>query len=78
MPELPEVETIARALKPDLVGRTILSADLRWARTLATSITRSIQETDHRAGDPGCLAPRKIYCHSCERLQSPYTFADER
>jgi formamidopyrimidine-DNA glycosylase len=35
MPELPEVETIARALKPVLVGRTILSADLRWARTLA-------------------------------------------
>jgi len=35
MPELPEVETIAQALKPDLVGRTILSADLRWARTLA-------------------------------------------
>jgi formamidopyrimidine-DNA glycosylase len=36
MPELPEVETIARALKPELVGQTILSADLRWARTLAT------------------------------------------
>lgn len=36
MPELPEVETIARSLKPDLVGKTILSADLRWARTLAT------------------------------------------
>jgi formamidopyrimidine-DNA glycosylase len=36
MPELPEVETIARSLKPELVGRTILSADLRWARTLAT------------------------------------------
>ena len=36
MPELPEVETIARALKPELVGKTILSADLRWARTLAT------------------------------------------
>lgn len=35
MPELPEVETIARKLKPDLVGRTILSADLLWARTLA-------------------------------------------
>jgi len=35
MPELPEVETIARTLKPDLVGKTILSADLRWARTLA-------------------------------------------
>jgi formamidopyrimidine-DNA glycosylase len=35
MPELPEVETIARALKLELVGKTILSADLRWARTLA-------------------------------------------
>ena len=35
MPELPEVETIARALKPELVGKTIVSADLRWARTLA-------------------------------------------
>lgn len=35
MPELPEVETIARAIKPELVGKTILSADLRWARTLA-------------------------------------------
>jgi formamidopyrimidine-DNA glycosylase len=35
MPELPEVESIARKLKPDLIGRTILSADLRWARTLA-------------------------------------------
>lgn len=35
MPELPEVETIARSLKPSLVGATILSADLRWARTLA-------------------------------------------
>jgi len=36
MPELPEVETIARSLRPELVGRTILSADLRWARTLAS------------------------------------------
>lgn len=35
MPELPEVETIARKLKPDLVGRTILSADLFWPRTLS-------------------------------------------
>ncbi len=35
MPELPEVETISRKLKPDLIGKTILSADLRWPRTLA-------------------------------------------
>ena len=36
MPELPEVETIARNLRPKLVGRTILDARLRWKRTLAT------------------------------------------
>ena len=35
MPELPEVETIARALRPGLLGKTILKADLRWPRTLA-------------------------------------------
>ncbi|MFZ5881297.1 MAG: bifunctional DNA-formamidopyrimidine glycosylase/DNA-(apurinic or apyrimidinic site) lyase [Chloroflexota bacterium] len=35
MPELPEVETIARALRPELAGRTILAADLLWPRTLA-------------------------------------------
>jgi formamidopyrimidine-DNA glycosylase len=35
MPELPEVETIVRTLRPVLIGKTILSADLRWTRTLA-------------------------------------------
>jgi len=35
MPELPEVETIARKLRPSLLGRTITEADLRWPRTLA-------------------------------------------
>jgi formamidopyrimidine-DNA glycosylase len=36
MPELPEVETIARTLRPALLGKTILSADLRWNRTLVS------------------------------------------
>jgi formamidopyrimidine-DNA glycosylase len=35
MPELPEVETIVRNLHPALIGRGILSADLRWRRSLA-------------------------------------------
>jgi formamidopyrimidine-DNA glycosylase len=35
MPELPEVETIVRTLRPALIGKNILSADLRWTRTLA-------------------------------------------
>lgn len=35
MPELPEVETIARALQPQLSGRRIQAAHLLWERTLA-------------------------------------------
>lgn len=44
MPELPEVETIARTLRPALVGQTILGAELRWARTLATPSPRKFKE----------------------------------
>jgi formamidopyrimidine-DNA glycosylase len=36
MPELPEVETITRKLRPELVGKSIVKADLLWSRTLAT------------------------------------------
>ena len=44
MPELPEVETIARKLSPELVGRTILEADVRWTRTLAMPSARKFKE----------------------------------
>jgi formamidopyrimidine-DNA glycosylase len=35
MPELPEVETMVRFLRPELTGRAIVSARLFWLRTLA-------------------------------------------
>ena len=46
MPELPEVETIARNLRegrgaPSILGRAIRAADLRWKRTLATPSARA-------------------------------------
>ena len=44
MPELPEVETIARKLEPGLTGKTIKDADLRWARTLATPSPAKFKE----------------------------------
>mgnify|MGYP001171537954 CR=1 FL=1 len=34
MPELPEVETVARALRPTLVGRRLGACEVRWERTL--------------------------------------------
>jgi formamidopyrimidine-DNA glycosylase len=64
MPELPEVETIARILRqgvqgqPALVGRRILGADLLWERTLsepaptefATRIANQVIEDIGRRG----------------------------
>ena len=44
MPELPEVETVARSVEPDIVGRTIVSADVRWARTVATPSPKKFKE----------------------------------
>jgi formamidopyrimidine-DNA glycosylase len=44
MPELPEVETIARSLRPELVGRTILAAEVRWPRTVASPSVRVFRE----------------------------------
>jgi formamidopyrimidine-DNA glycosylase len=44
MPELPEVETIARNLRPHLLGRKIQDADLHWTRTLAAPSPRKFKE----------------------------------
>jgi formamidopyrimidine-DNA glycosylase len=44
MPELPEVETIARKLEPKLLGRKIEDADLRWSRTLAAPSPKKFRE----------------------------------
>jgi formamidopyrimidine-DNA glycosylase len=44
MPELPEVETIARTLRPQLIGKRIVAADVRWARTVAMPTARKFKE----------------------------------
>ena len=44
MPELPEVETIARTLRPQLIGRTIIEADVLWARTVAAPSAKKFKE----------------------------------
>ena len=44
MPELPEVETIVRGIKAELIGKAILSADLFWRAHLQLHL-RKIQRT---------------------------------
>lgn len=41
MPELPEVETVARLIRPGLLGRTITSTRIAWARTVGEAGPRS-------------------------------------
>lgn len=44
MPELPEVETTARLLRPRLVGRRIRDVDVRWPRTLGGQSPEELAE----------------------------------
>ena len=44
MPELPEVETVARDLRPRILGATIVGARTSWARTLRTHTPEAFAE----------------------------------
>lgn len=44
MPELPEVETIVRNLRPQLIGKEIVEADVHWARTIAMPSVKKFKE----------------------------------
>src|SRR4249920_3895635 len=44
MPELPEVETVARDLRPRISGATITGARCSWARTLRTHAPEAFAE----------------------------------
>lgn len=43
MPELPEVETVTRILRPKLVGRRLGAAEVRWKRTLGGLAPRAFE-----------------------------------
>jgi formamidopyrimidine-DNA glycosylase len=44
VPELPEVETVARALRPLVIGATITGARVSWARTLRSHTPEAFGE----------------------------------
>lgn len=44
MPELPEVETVVRLLRPDVVGRTIRRAEVLWPRTVLPGTPRHFMQ----------------------------------
>ena len=45
MPELPEVETVARLIAPRVTGRTILSAEAGWLRSLGGPSLADFEES---------------------------------
>ena len=44
MPELPEVETVARLIRPGAVGRTITGTTVGWVRTLGGTTGRGFSD----------------------------------
>ena len=44
MPELPEVETVARLIRPRLLGRRVVEARIDWPRTVGTMSTARFRE----------------------------------
>jgi len=74
MPELPEVETVARGLRASLVGRTIVEVEVRWARSVIPP-DRST-EASPMSLRPECSGERSVETHSAEPLaEAPTTFA---
>ena len=53
MPELPEVETVARDLRPKIVGATITGARCTWATHAAHAHARGIRGGDRRPASRG-------------------------
>lgn len=49
MPELPEVETVVRLIRPALVGRRITSSRVRWAGSLGGQSAREFARAVHGA-----------------------------
>lgn len=45
MPELPEVETVVRDLRPHLIGRKIIGAQVRWKKTVATPSAHEFEKS---------------------------------
>lgn len=66
MPELPEVETTVRDLKPQLVGRKITHATVKWERSIAVPTAREFvrQIQDYRVVD---ITRRGKYLRFCLR-----------
>ena len=50
MPELPEVETVVRDLRPLITGATIVDATTLWARTLRGIDPRRLPRASRDAG----------------------------
>ena len=53
MPELPEVETTARLLRPRLEGRRLRRVDVAWRRTLGGLAPRELANASPTVWVPG-------------------------
>ncbi len=58
MPELPEVEYLARQLRETLPGHRFVGVETRWERTIAGMTPAGVGGGAQRASGDDCGAPR--------------------
>ena len=71
VPELPEVETVARDLRGLIVGATIIGAAGDWARTIASHATRGVRRRRGRAPGRGGRAAGEARRRGALRRRAP-------
>lgn len=67
MPELPEVETVARLVRPRLVKRSIVGVDVSWVRTLGGMSRRAFSQAVLGARFAGVWRRAKYIVFDLER-----------
>jgi len=67
MPELPEVEVLARHLRPLVRGKTIRRVNVRRAKVLAPTSLRNFRQTLLAQNSPDCRAAANICCFNFAR-----------
>lgn len=70
MPELPEVETVVRMIRPKLVGRTFTAARVAWKRTVGAS-ERAFAESVVGARVVAVRRRAKYFVLDLERAKAP-------
>jgi formamidopyrimidine-DNA glycosylase len=71
MPELPEVETVTRLIRPRVAGRTVVAAEVEWRRTIGGATVTSFRRAVAGARIASVWRRAKYIVMDLERDEAP-------